>query len=165
VILHATTAARFGPDGWVGVLIRGPSGSGKSELALRLLAAGWRLVADDRTLVWRSGGRLWARCPGAIAGLIEARNVGVVAAPTVELAPIVLVATRAEPGETLERIPEPAETEIVGVRLPELKLSLLEAGAAVKLSAALTMLGRGRHPAYLAPSRGPEASLAGGVSR
>jgi serine kinase of HPr protein (carbohydrate metabolism regulator) len=165
VILHATTVARYGPAGWSAVLIRGASGTGKSETALRLLAAGWRLVADDRTLVWASGGRLWGRAPGAIAGLIEVRTVGIAPAPTVDLAPIVLVASQAEPGETLERIPEAAETEIVGVRLPELRLSLLEEGSPARLSAALTMLGRSQHPAYLALSRGPEASLAGGVSR
>lgn len=165
MILHATTAARFGSGSWSAVVIRGPSGSGKSLLALRLLAAGWRLVADDRTLVWGSGGRLWGRAPSTLAGLIEMRTVGVAQAPAVELAPIVLVVTQTDPGETLERIPDPAETEILGVRLPELKLSLLEEGATVKLSVALTMLGRRPHPAYLARSRGPEASLAGGVSR
>jgi serine kinase of HPr protein (carbohydrate metabolism regulator) len=165
MILHATTVARYGPGGWSGVLIRGPSGAGKSGLALRLLAAGWRLVADDRTVAWASGGRLWGRAPAAIAGLIEVRGVGVAPAPTIELAPIMLAVSPMEPGETLERIPEPAETEILGVRLAELKLSFLEEGSGVRLMAALTMLGRSEHPAYLAPSRGPEASLAGGVSR
>ena len=164
VILHATTVARFSASGWTGVLIRGPSGSGKSDLALRLLATGWRLVADDRTVVWVSGGRLWGRAPRSLAGLIEARFVGVAPAPALELAPIVLAVTLTGPDETLDRIPEPAVTEILDVALPELKLAALQEGAPAKLAAALTMLGRGEHPAYLAGARGPGA-LAGGVSK
>jgi serine kinase of HPr protein (carbohydrate metabolism regulator) len=147
------------------VLIRGPSGGGKSDLALRLLATGWRLVADDRTAVWVSGGRLWGCAPRALAGLIEARYVGVVETPCLELAPIVLVATLAGPDETLDRIPEPAVTEILNVRLPEVKLPALQDSAPAKLAAALTMLGRGEHPAYQAGARGSCSSLAGGVSK
>ena len=165
VVLHATTVARYSPSGWTGVLIRGPSGGGKSDLALRLLATGWRLVADDRTVVWVSGGRLWGRAPRPLAGLIEARFVGVALAPALELAPIVLVATLTAPGETLDRMPEPAVTEILDVRLPELKLAALQEGAPAKLAAALTMLGRGEQPAYQAVARGQSSSLAGGVSR
>jgi len=165
VVLHATTVARFGPRGWEGVLIRGASGLGKSDLALRLLATGWRLVADDRTTVWVSGGRLWGLAPAAIAGLIEVRSVGVVPAPYLELAPIVLALALTAPEETLERIPEPAETEILAVRLPELKLSALHDGAPAKVATALTMLGRNGQRAYQAGARGLGASLAGGVSR
>ena len=135
-ILHAGLVALRTREGWwAGALVTGPSGVGKSDLMLRSLDHGLRLVADDRTLVWASGGRLWGRAPGAIAGLIEVRTVGIAPAPTVDLAPIVLVASQAEPGETLERIPEAAETEIVGVRLPELRLSLLEEGSPARLSA------------------------------
>ncbi|MEG0819600.1 MAG: serine kinase, partial [Brevundimonas sp.] len=47
--LHATAVARYSPAGWRGVLIQGPSGVGKSDLALRLIGQGWRLVADDWT--------------------------------------------------------------------------------------------------------------------
>ena len=68
-------ALRLGGD-WRGVLIEGPSGSGKSDLALRALEAGWSLVADDRTLVWACEGRLYGRAPDALAGLIEARGRG-----------------------------------------------------------------------------------------
>lgn len=45
--LHATTVARFGPDGWRAVMLLGPSGAGKSDLGLRLIGRGWRLVSDD----------------------------------------------------------------------------------------------------------------------
>lgn len=165
LVLHATTVARYGPEGWSGVLIRGVSGCGKSDLALRLLAAGWRLVADDRTAVWVSGGRLWGRAPRTISGLIEARHLGVVQAPALELAPIVLVAAMTDPEETLDRIPEPAVTEVLDVRLPEVRLPALQECSPAKLAAALSMLGRSDHPAYQAGARGPSSSLAGGVSK
>ena len=67
-----------GGGGWRGALLRGPSGAGKSEpgAAARCLPVG-RLVADDRTLVWSSAGRLYGRAPAALAGLVEVRGVGV----------------------------------------------------------------------------------------
>ena len=71
LVLHATCVA------WEGraVLIRGASGAGKSSLGLELMAWGCGLVADDRTELWAREGRLMARCPVAIRGLIEARGV------------------------------------------------------------------------------------------
>ena len=63
------------------------SGAGKSDLALRALQAGWRLVADDYALVWRSGEGLWARAPETIVGRIEARGLGVVPEPALGLRP------------------------------------------------------------------------------
>ena len=71
--VHASCVAIDG----TGVLLCGPSGSGKSDLALRLLDGGAQLVADDRTdLTGRDGG-VWATSPAEIAGLIEVRGVGV----------------------------------------------------------------------------------------
>lgn len=59
-----------------GLLIRGASGSGKSALALQLMAYGADLVADDQVQVWQQGRDVWARSPAA-EGLIEARFVGI----------------------------------------------------------------------------------------
>ena len=85
-ILHASCVAVDGR----GLLILGPSGTGKSGLALRLLALGAQLVADDRTEITRAGDALIARCPPAISGLIEARGIGILRATPVMQTAIVL---------------------------------------------------------------------------
>ena len=72
--LHASTVAIDGRA----VLIPGPSGSGKSDLALRLLDRGFTLVSDDQTIVRRDGERLIASAPPTIAGKLEIRGVGIV---------------------------------------------------------------------------------------
>lgn len=78
-ILHASCVA----VGEKGVLITGASGSGKSSLALQLMALGARLVSDDRTVIQAQDDRLIAAAPPTIAGMIEARGIGLVhAAPT-----------------------------------------------------------------------------------
>ena len=111
-MLHATTVALAGQ----GVLILGPSGSGKSGLALQLMAMGAELVADDRTIVTARGSTLHARAPGTIAGRIEARGVG-----------ILQVAARAEVDLALavdmgrveaQRLPEPHAVAVLGLSLP-----------------------------------------------
>lgn len=75
LILHATCVAVAGE----GVLIIGRSGSGKSALALELIALGAALVADDRTSLSIQNGAVVASCPPSICGLIEARGVGLIA--------------------------------------------------------------------------------------
>jgi HPr kinase/phosphorylase len=85
--LHASCVAVDGQ----GLLIMGPSGSGKSSLALRLLSLGAALVSDDLTRVDRKGNALVARCPTPdLAGLIEARATGIIRAPSVEAAEVTL---------------------------------------------------------------------------
>jgi HPr kinase/phosphorylase len=86
--LHATCVARDGR----GLLILGASGQGKSGLALQLIAYGAKLVADDRTELRLESDRIIARCPAPLSGQIEARGVGILAAPTCAEAEIVLVA-------------------------------------------------------------------------
>ena len=65
--IHATAVARHTPAGWRGALIQGPSGVGKSDLALRLIGQGWRLIADDWTHLWASSGALYAAAPTTIS--------------------------------------------------------------------------------------------------
>jgi hypothetical protein len=98
--VHATVIAKWRNGLWRGVLLFGASGAGKSDLALRALQAGWRLVADDYALAWRSGGSLWARAPETIVDRIEARGLGVVPEPTLGLAQAVL-AVKCEPGPSV----------------------------------------------------------------
>lgn len=111
LILHASTVALEGR----GVLILGASGSGKSALALELMALGAGLVADDRTEIAVRDGRLIASCPPAISGRIEARFVGILKAaphPSVPLALAVDLDLTEQ-----DRLPPLRQREIGGVKL------------------------------------------------
>lgn len=136
--VHATAVARYASGGWQGVLLRGPSGAGKSDLALRLIDAGWRLVADDYAWVWASDGRLFASAPERIAGRIEARGLDVLDAVFRPLARIVLLVDCVQ--ATPERLPEPQWETLAGVRLPRLIVDVRPASAAVTLALAIDRL-------------------------
>jgi serine kinase of HPr protein (carbohydrate metabolism regulator) len=138
VIVHAGLIAARDRGPWRGVLIEGASGAGKSDLALRALGAGFRLVADDRVVLWTSDGRLFGRAPETLAGLIEVRGVDVVRVEALPLCEVVLVARLGEP----ERIPEPRTVERLGVRLPVLDLDPFGQSAPVKLGRALAAFDR-----------------------
>jgi serine kinase of HPr protein (carbohydrate metabolism regulator) len=112
------------------VLIRGPAGSGKSRLALDLILAAQsgtlsfaRLVADDRVVLTASHGRLLARPPETLAGLIEVRGLGIRRLDHEPVAVVGLVVDLAVSGPP--RLPEPAnqETEIEGIKLPRLAMA------------------------------------------
>jgi len=142
VIRHAgLLALRRRRGGWRGVLIEGPSGIGKSDLALRAMDQGFRLVADDRTLVFVSAGRLFGRAPGPLAGLVEVRGLGVVTARALPFAEVVLLARCRPPGAAV-RFPEFAREEILGLAVPAFELCPLEASAPAKLRDALEHLGQ-----------------------
>ena len=76
--VHGTSVA-LGGDG---ILLQGPSGSGKSDLALRLVDAGALLVADDQTELALVGDGVLMRAPGVIAGRIEVRGLGILRVPS-----------------------------------------------------------------------------------
>ncbi len=118
LILHATCVA------WKGraVLIRGVSGAGKSALGLELMAWGCGLVADDRTELRGQEGRLLARCPAAIRGLIEARGVGILRAEAVEEAEVVVVADLGEAEG--DRLPPWRSVTLLNVTVPLLRKPL-----------------------------------------
>lgn len=133
MIRHAGLVARRIGGLWRGVLIEGPSGSGKSDLALRALDQGFRLVADDRVLTWASDGRLWGRAPDALRGLIEVRGVDVITVEPLafcEIAGLVRL-------EAPERIPDPATETILGIPIPLLAVAPFETSAPAKLSRAM----------------------------
>lgn len=124
--LHASCVAIDGHA----VLIEGRSGSGKSDLALRLIDRGAKLVSDDYTLVTRSGSALVATAPERIAGKIEVRGVGVVDIAPLTEAPVALVLTIEDQPE---RLPEPGATRrIAGVPIPVHPIAALEGTAAIK---------------------------------
>ena len=118
--LHATAIARRG----AAVLLRGESGAGKSDLAIRLIAAGWCLVADDRVELRRADGRLLARAPAAIAGKIEARGIGILAVAATGDVPVALIVDLVPP-ERVERMPDPPAETLLGVAIPRATLSPL----------------------------------------
>src|SRR6266566_108509 len=111
------------------VLIQGPSGSGKSRLALALLHAAAqgvvpfaRLVADDRAHVEARHGRLLVRPAEALAGLIEVRGLGIRRVPH---EPLAVVGLLVELGQAAERLPDPTrkQAEIAGITLPRLAVA------------------------------------------
>lgn len=136
--LHAGAVAQWTPAGWRGVLITGASGAGKSDLALKLIGRGWRLVSDDYSHVWASGGALWATAPERIAGLIEARGLGIVATRTRLTVRIGLVVECVE--GAVERLPEPAEERIAGVAVRRLSLDPRHASAVELVAYAVARL-------------------------
>ena len=80
----------FGAPRDAGILMLGESGAGKSDMALRLIALGAKLVADDRTELFVEKGKLFGRAPKSIAGLLEIRGVGILKIPGAKKARIVL---------------------------------------------------------------------------
>ncbi|MBU1348214.1 MAG: HPr kinase/phosphatase C-terminal domain-containing protein [Alphaproteobacteria bacterium] len=142
--IHATAVARAGQEGWRGALLRGPPGSGKSDLALRLIDQGWRLVADDYVLVWASGQTLHATAPERLSGRIEARGLGIVATPALVTARMILIVDCMQ--QTCERMPEGDRETIHGVRLPRLRLDIRPASAVRTLD--LAMDGFNRRPVW-----------------
>lgn len=141
--VHATTIA----IGSRAALIRGPSGSGKSDLALRALAitaseflisATPRLVADDQTIVTRNGGQLIASPPQQLKNQIEVRGIGIAQLPAIDRARVVLVVDLADANREIERMPAPWPTvTVLAIALPQLWLKPFESSAALKLLLAL----------------------------
>jgi serine kinase of HPr protein (carbohydrate metabolism regulator) len=138
---HAGLIALYDRGQWKGVLIQGESGTGKSDLALRCLSLGFRLVADDRTRLWVSDGRLFGAAPETLAGLVEARGLGVLPEPARRLAEVWLVARCLQPSDPLERMPESSRRTLLGVSVPSVAVRPLEASAPQKLLRALSLLG------------------------
>lgn len=101
------------------MLIRGASGSGKSGLALTLMALGAGLIADDRTILTRVGASLIAACPPSLLGMIEARGVGILRATPIAPAPVALVVDL-DRTET-QRLPEHLTTSYLGLSVPLLQ--------------------------------------------
>lgn len=135
--LHATCAGIEIGGASLGVLLTGRSGSGKSDLALRLIDEGARLVADDQVLLEAYGGQLFARAPDTIRGRLEVRGIGLVAVPSLEEVEVRLEIVL---GEEVPRMPEPAWASHCGIDIPRIALDAFEASAPAKVRLALHAL-------------------------
>ena len=118
------------------VLLRGPSGSGKSDLALRLIDQGGVLVADDQVLLQRDGDALLARAPDILAGLLEIRGLGILKMTYRAVAPVGAVIDLVGSDE-VERMPEPETVSLLEKALPLYRVSAREASAPLKVRLAM----------------------------
>lgn len=133
--VHASTVAIEGRA----VLITGPSGSGKSDLTLRLLDRGFTLVSDDQTIVKKNGSRLCASAPATIRGKLEIRGIGIVEMDSVDDVPVALVV---ELASEIQRMPDDSrERPVLGVPVPLISIDAQTASAASKVALALDRLG------------------------
>ncbi|MGK2742002.1 HPr kinase/phosphorylase [Tepidicaulis sp. LMO-SS28] len=141
--IHGTVLAWDGEA----VLLRGKSGSGKSDLAWRTLLADEevRLVADDRVDVTAGHDGLMVCAPAALAGLLEIRGLGLLELPYTPQADLRLIVDLVPIGEVPRMVP-PAFEEMAGVLLPRLALHAFEPSAPAKLALALRAIGRRGFP-------------------
>jgi HPr kinase/phosphorylase len=157
-LVHATCLE----IGGCGVLILGPSGSGKSDVSLRLIdqpgrgtgpqALTARLVADDQVVITRRGERLFAAAPASLAGLIEVRGLGIVAADHACEAEVALAVRLAE-ARAIERLPEEGGSQLVllGVAIPEIAIDAAAASAPARVRAGILEVLRRRAGGRPAP--------------
>ena len=129
---HATSVVFCGN----GLLLTGISGSGKSDLALRIMDAGGSLISDDYTVLTVTEHQLIASPPETIKGMMEVRGVGLLKVPTIRSARIdVMVICQTK--ESIERLPPVIHTQIQGIQLRQLNLYPFESSAVAKLRAFL----------------------------
>lgn len=138
--VHATSVAIGGRA----VLLMGPSGSGKSDLALRLIDRGAALVSDDYTCCTAESGALIATAPATIGGRMEVRGIGILPMPHLQNVPVAIAIAL---GDTVPRMPDdllPTLT-IAGVAIPLIHLRPFEASAPIKVEMLLgAIAGEGR---------------------
>jgi HPr kinase/phosphorylase len=149
-LVHGTAIAIAGRA----ALIRGPSNSGKSDLALRclmqaptpLLPHTVELVSDDQVLIERGDRHLLVRAPAAIQGLLEVRGLGIVRIPAIDSGQLSLIVDLVAP-EKVERLPETwRDVVVAGVPVPWLELAPFEMSAPFKLLLALQQVSTQPNP-------------------
>jgi HPr kinase/phosphorylase len=135
--IHATAILLGGR----GVLIEGAPGSGKSTLARLLIAAARAsgadgvLVSDDRTLIEAAHGRLIARPPVAIRGLLEVAGLGLIESGHAPAAVVDIVLALVAP-QDMARMPEPGTAIFAEVGLPRLAVPQRQAMQALAIASA-----------------------------
>jgi HPr kinase/phosphorylase len=139
MLVHASCAARDGNA----VLLFGSPGAGKSDLLLRLLDAGWALVADDQVRLTADGPALLAAPPPALSGIVEARGIGLLTGLPFRAPLPVALALRLLARESVPRLPDPSHEAFAGRWLPVVPLCPWDGSAVVKVGLALDVaLGR-----------------------
>jgi serine kinase of HPr protein (carbohydrate metabolism regulator) len=144
-MVHGTVIAIDGRA----ILLRGPPGAGKSDLALRMIDDGADLVADDQAELRRAGDQILVRAPAAITGLIEVRGLGIVPMAAIAEASLALLVDLVS--TEVERLPENRSEDVLGLAVPLLALAPFEASAPAKLRLALRGFVPERPPAQLRP--------------
>jgi serine kinase of HPr protein (carbohydrate metabolism regulator) len=132
---YGTAVAYYG----CGVLIRGPSGSGKSDLALRLIDDGGILIADDQVLIKFVGKELHLSAPNSISGLIEVRGVGVLKIKHVSGVPLSLIVD-INTKEQLQRLPAIKKEVINDIHISVIRINAFESSAIAKIKVFLQYL-------------------------
>ena len=126
--LHASCVSING----IGVLLRGPSGSGKSDLTLRLIGDGAILVADDQVQLKDVAGSLAARAPDLLAGKLEVRGCGIMVFPRLESVAVRMVVDLV-PRLNVQRLPKPASCHLFGFKLPLYQLHAFDSSCSLKI--------------------------------
>ena len=130
------TCIAFGEEA---VLFRGPSGSGKSDLALRCIEKGVDLISDDQTILFRKNKKIIASAPRTIAGKLEVRGIGIIDFPYREDASLVLVLDLINEGAS-ERLPKIDFVDYFDIKIPNLRILSFESSAVEKVSLALRLV-------------------------
>lgn len=136
--MHASCVAIYD----VGILFTGPSGSGKSDLALRLIDRGARLIGDDQIHLKRQGNAIMLEPVQSLTGKIEVRSLGIYAVDYVRNVPLIC---EFQLSQKVDRFPLDRQSTIIfGLPVPSIKLLAYEASAPIKVEMAVRQLLQGR---------------------
>ena len=118
-----------------GVLILGNSGSGKSDLALRLIDNGATLISDDISICRKNSNDIYLYCPPEIKGLLEVREIGIITVPFVERIKLRLVVNLKSNNN--ERFPKDSSYRILGIKIPIINIEGKNSSAVAKIKVKL----------------------------
>ena len=118
-----------------GVLILGDSGSGKSDLALRLIDNGATLISDDISICRKNSNNIYLYCPPEIKGLLEVREIGIITVPFVEKIKLRLVVNLKSNNN--ERFPKESSFRILGIKIPIINIEGKNSSAVAKIKVKL----------------------------
>ncbi len=118
-----------------GVLILGDSGSGKSDLALRLIDNGATLISDDISICRKNLNNIYLYCPPEIKGLLEVREIGIITVPFVEKIKLQLVVNLKS--KNSQRFPKDNSLKILGIKIPLINIDGKNSSAVAKIKVKL----------------------------